>query len=124
MRQRGFALLAALFLVVGLGALAAYTMRFTGTQARTLALDGLIDRAELAAAAGVEWGAYRLLRQSASCPFSQLLPALPGNLAAFSVQVQCQVTAGGRLLSVVVRHGSHPGQPDYVERSLSLTLLP
>lgn len=124
MRQQGMAIVGALFLIVALAALAAYTMRLDSQAARGHALELLDDRAELAALAGLEWGAYRVLRQSQPCPYALNLPALPGTLRTFSVRVECTPLSGSWRLSATARHGTDPTQPDYVERRLVQEVAP
>lgn len=122
--QRGIALMAAIFLVVGLGALAAVVLRQVSVQARHDSLDTLAVGAELAAQAGVEWGAYRVLRQGAACPFVQTLPPLPLNLQSFQVQVRCEPDGGGWRLTATARRGAAAAQPDYAEYIASLRVMP
>jgi len=123
-RQQGIALIAAVFLVVGLGALAAVVLNQVSIQARHDSLDTLTLRAELAAQAGVEWGAYRVLRQGAACPFVHTLPPLPLTLQAFQVQVRCDPDGGGWRLTATARHGAAAAQPDYAESIASLRVMP
>lgn len=124
MRQEGIALVAALFLIVGLAALAALTLRSSSHVADARNLEMLDDLAELAATAGIEWGAYHVLRLGAACPFDLVLPALPGTLAKFRVRVQCQSNPPGWRITAIARHGDDPRQPDYAERTLSLEVRP
>lgn len=125
MKQAGIALVAALFLIVGLAVLAALTLRASSHVADARNLEMLDDLAELAATAGIEWGAYRVLRLGAACPFDLVLPALPGTLAKFSVRVQCQpMPPAGWRITATARQGNDPRQGDYAERSLSLEVRP
>ncbi len=124
MRQDGIALVAALFLVVGLAALAVLALRASSHTADARSLELLDDLSELAATAGVEWGAYRVQRLGESCPFDVGMPKLPGTLEKFSVRVQCQPDPPGLQIKATARHGNDPQSPEYAERQLSLSLKP
>ena len=54
--QRGFAAIAAIFLLVTLAALGGYMLTFSNTQQLTFAQDVQGARAYWAASAGLEWG--------------------------------------------------------------------
>lgn len=124
MRQDGIALVAALFLIVGLAALALLALRGSSHTADARSLELLDDLSELAATAGVEWGAYRVLRLGVSCPFDVSMPMLPGTLAKFSVRVLCQPDPPGWQITAIAHHGSDPTRPDFVERRLNLRVMP
>ncbi len=71
--QRGFAAIAAIFLVVVLAALGGFMLTFSNTQQLTSAQDVLGSRAYWAARAGLEWGIGNVAVQSsaaATCPAS------------------------------------------------------
>ncbi len=89
-RQRGASLIAAIFLLVVIGALIAYLVTLSGLQQTSSALDVQGARAYQAARAGIEWGVYRALRDSA-CNSASFTPA--ADLAEFTVTVQCTATA-------------------------------
>jgi MSHA biogenesis protein MshP len=100
-QQRGFGIATALFLLVVLGALTAYLVSLSTTQQKSSTFDLTGAQAFQAARAGVEWGAYELLRNGGGAfatgcdaagygaPIRQNLPALPGSLSAFTVSVDC-----------------------------------
>ena len=86
-RDRGFAAVTAVFILVVLAALGVALLTISGGQQRSSAFDTLGSRAYQAARAGTEFGIYQALRNS-SCPASTVL-ALPGGLSDFSVRVEC-----------------------------------
>src|SRR5665647_224547 len=90
--QRGFSLVSAIFLLVVIAALGTFAVTLSTTQQQSAALDVLGSRAYQASRAGIEWGAYQVLRNG-SCPASQLLAAMPNTLANFNVTVNCASAA-------------------------------
>jgi MSHA biogenesis protein MshP len=78
--ERGFALIAAIFLLVVLAALGAFAVRINMTQrhASTLELQEL--RAQAALQAGIEYAAARLLA-TGDCNAVRAIPGMPGNFA-------------------------------------------
>lgn len=100
-RQSGFGIATAIFLLLVLGSLTAYLVTLTGTREKATVLDLQGVRAYQAARAGVEWGAYQLLRDSAgayatacdgasyAAPTRQNLSGLAGSLGGFTVSVEC-----------------------------------
>lgn len=89
-RQRGFTLVSAIFLLVALAALGAAIVSVSTTQQRTSAQDLQGSRAYHAARAGVEWGVYQMMDPD-NATYS--LPACFGNttinLEGFTVAVSC-----------------------------------
>lgn len=96
-RQRGFSIVSAIFLLVVLSALGAFMLTFSTIQQTTSAQDLQGSKAYQAARAGMDWGAYQILRNSGAAYATgcrgalttQVLPALGGTLAPFSVTVDC-----------------------------------
>jgi MSHA biogenesis protein MshP len=86
--QRGFAAVAAVFLVVGLAALGAFMVSFSNTQHLTSAQDVQGSRAYWAARAGLGWGLASLTANSAACP----VPPAPFVVEGFTVVVTCTST--------------------------------
>ena len=127
-RTRGFALVMAIFLIVILASIGAYLFAVSAGQAEAVAQDEQGAHAYQAARGGIEWGAYRVLRD-ATCPGATTL-AMPGG---FSAEVSCTQTGLERdgdvdvTIFLVTSTGCNatpcgtPG-PRYVERQLSLTL--
>lgn len=129
-RQGGFGLVTAVFLLVVLSGLGAAMLTFFTAQQQSSSLDITGARAYQAARAGIEWGAFRVVRMDVCAP-SVSLP-LEGSLAAFSVTVSCSATAhtdGGATLTVYQLtstakgvQGATPGTPDYVERQIRASI--
>lgn len=90
-RSRGFALATAVFILVILAAVAAFLLSLSNLEQGRGTLDVQGAKAYQAARAGVEWGAYRVLRDN-SCAASTSF-ALPAGLSEFTVTVQCSDTA-------------------------------
>lgn len=126
--QRGFAIVAAIFLVVVLSALGAFMLTFSTVQHITSAQDIQGARAYQAARTGIEWGAYKVLRNS-SCASSTSLTA-GGTQAGFSIVVQCNsfpsTTEGGNTVNMyqIISTASQGtlGSATYVERQLQATI--
>lgn len=121
--QRGFAAIAAIFLVVALAALGAFMVTFSNTQQVTLAQDIQGSRAYWAARAGLEWGVSQGLAASA-CPAAATL-AIEG----FSVAVSCALqtyTDNGSVsvlrFTAVAQSPGVVGGVGYIERSVSVAL--
>lgn len=122
--QRGVSIVAAIFLLLLLGGLAALMVKLSMTQNATSAQDVLGSRAYQAARAGVEWGVYRALRDGA-CANSAPLPALADDLQQFAVEVKCTETstteadAPVKVFRIVsVAKSGTLGRPNYLERQL------
>lgn len=64
-RPSGFALMAAMFIIVTLGAIGVYLLTISTGQLATVAQDEQAARAYQAARAGIDWGAFQVLRNSA-----------------------------------------------------------
>lgn len=74
MRERGFVLMAAVFLIVVFAAIGAYLVTVASGQVEAASQDEQGTRAYLAARAGVDWAAYQLLRRDDVLP-----PPAPGD---------------------------------------------
>lgn len=137
--QRGFSLVSAIFLLVVIAALGTFAVTLSTTQQQSSALDVMGARAYQAARAGIEWGAYQMLPNSAvpggfatSCrpgPTSQVIAPLPNTLAGFSVNVQCASTAHSEANATVTIYQltstatqGTPATPGYVERQMTVTI--
>ena len=88
----GFALIAAIFVILVLAALAMFAVRIGATQQQTAAFALLNARARLAADSGIEFGTNQALVHG-SCPAAAttLNPGAAG-LKGFTVVVTCTVT--------------------------------
>lgn len=130
--QRGFAAIAAIFLVVVLAALGAFMLTFSNTQQLTSAQDVQGTRAYWAARAGLEWGIGFVNAQGpgAVCPAANptILPAL---VNGFTVEVRCNrlnYIEGGvtiniyQFTSLSDNRPAAPGSLAFIERSLSASM--
>jgi len=132
-RARGFALILAIFLLVSLTAIGAYMLTVSNVQLETGIMDEQGARAYQAARAGLDWGAYRVLRDS-TCPPGLITIPLPANLAGFSAEVSCtsfgMETEGGTSVTTyrILSTGCNASPcasgvgATYVERQLQLTV--
>ncbi len=126
-RQRGFSLVAAIFLLVVLSSMGLYIVRISGIEHHTANVALLGARALQAARAGVEWGAFRAI-DAGSCT-STTLNLTEDGLDGFDVDVTCTSsshTEQGKtynvfLIVVEARAGVY-GHPDYVSRRMQATL--
>ena len=125
-RQRGFALVAAIFLIVVLSSLGVYMVRISGIQHQTVNVALLGARAFHAARTGIEWGVYQAL--DGNCT-TETLNLTEGGLNGFVVDVTCGSTSHTEtgdtynifVIDVEARAGVY-GTPDYVSRRIQATL--
>ena len=118
--QQGFALIAAIVLIVILAAMAGFVATMVGGQSAGQQLERMSGVADRAAQTGVEWGAYQVLRQSPGvCPFVPVPPplVLPGSPVGMTVTVSCLPVGPIYRITAIARFGVNPANPDYVERS-------
>lgn len=133
LRQKGFSLVSAIFLLVVVAALGAFAVTISTTQHQSQALDVMGSRAYQAARAGIEWAAFNIA--TGPVPWAGCAPAaiaLAGELAAFSpVTVNCAVAShveGAATIwvydvsAVAATAGAAPGNLNYVERQLNARL--
>jgi MSHA biogenesis protein MshP len=145
--EGGFAFIAALFLLVVLGAFVAFatSISMNAQTSGALAVQGV--RAYEAARAGLEWATYQILdprtaingviRTPPPCFASPSSPALPGDLALFSVAVSCTRYPGNTATPNYYEEASRrvavydvtatatqgtPGAADYVERQIQVRI--
>jgi MSHA biogenesis protein MshP len=83
--QRGFAIVAAIFLLVILSALGAFMLTMSSSQQITSAQDIQGTRAYWAAKAGIQWAASQVQSPAVACPAASTTFALDG----FNVTVAC-----------------------------------
>jgi MSHA biogenesis protein MshP len=88
-RVRGFALILALFLIVGLAAIGAYLLSVSNLQVETGVMDEQGARAYQSARAGLDWQAYRVLRVGICDPGPTTIPF------AFNFHAEVTCTAFG-----------------------------
>jgi MSHA biogenesis protein MshP len=133
-RMGGFALMTAIFLLVILGAFAAFAVGFSTNVAATHALSVLGPRAYQAARAGLEWATYQVKDPNgALAPGATNLPAcftspttlsLPATMGGFTVQVTCTRYPATSATPSYHEEGNKrstlgtAGNVDYVERRL------
>lgn len=137
--ERGFSLVAAIFLLVIIAALGVFMLSVYTTQRATLNQDIQGVRAYHAAKAGVEWATFQVLSPEntipvsapAACAAGTGAPVFAGALTGFVVSVTCALTTtteGSNTIRVyeltstavypaVLGVGALPG-PDYVERRI------
>lgn len=121
--QRGFAAIAAIFLVVGLAALGGFMLTFSSAQQVSSVQDQLGSRAYWAARAGIEWG---IASNTTACPTSPTALAVD----SFSVVATCAAqthTEAGAIVSIfrynaVATSAAAVGSLGFVERSLSASM--
>lgn len=124
-RQRGFALVPAIFLVVVLAALGAVAIRVGSGQEQAVTMNLLQARALAAANSGIEWGAFSALNGS-NCAPSTTLSLSEGALNGFAVVVTCSQmpigTSGANsyVINATATSGTY-GMPSYVRRVVSAT---
>jgi len=119
--ESGFAFIAALFLLVVLGAFVVFATSISMNAQTSGALSVQGVRAYEAARAGVEWATYQILdpRQAIygvvttppDCFSSPATPTLPGDLAQFSLTVTC------------TRYPINTASPNYYEEASLRTVV-
>lgn len=136
--SKGFSLVSAIFLLVVIAALGTFAVTLSTTQQQSAALDVMGARAYQAARAGIEWGAYQVLPNSAvaggfaaNCrggATSQVV-ALPNTLSGFNVNVGCSAAPHSEAAATVtiyqVTSTATQGAvatPNYVERQMTVTI--
>jgi MSHA biogenesis protein MshP len=135
-RQCGFTLVAALFLIVVLAALGIAIVEFSAVQRQTVNLALKQTQAYFAAKSGLEYAFaftetnYNQATPATACANAPLTPG--GNqLTGITITVTCsgnsQHTENGKVFTVyqytsVATYGTY-GQPDYVSRTLNATMV-
>lgn len=104
-RQRGFSIVAAIFILVALAVLGTYIVSVTSNRSVSLALDLLGSRAYQAARAGIEWNAYQIVNPENTntlvapfttpytCPATANISGMSGVLAGFTASVSCTMNS-------------------------------
>ncbi len=114
--QRGFALVAALFLLIVVAALGVFAMRSGIAQQGSINIDLLSVRVDAAARSGLEYGSARAM--GGSCAALENLV-----IAGIDVQVRCTTDSPAHPLQVydltVTAQTGVYGTPDFARRSLS-----
>lgn len=129
--QRGFAAVAAIFLVVILASLGAFMVSFSNTQQLTSAQDVQGTRAYWAARAGLEWAVVALPATPSLCATPVAAPPTP--IEGFVIAINCTrttyVDAGGTAgvppvifqITVTASMGA-VGSISYIDRSVSVSV--
>jgi MSHA biogenesis protein MshP len=126
----GFALVAAIFVLLTLAALAAFAFRIGLNQQQTASYDLLVVRAQAAADSGIEYAANQALK-SGSCLSSTPLTLTAVGLSGFTVTVTCQRSPvlhriGAQsypafTLTSTARRGTY-GSADFVSRTAAASV--
>ncbi len=124
--ERGFSMVAAIFLLVVLSALGTFMLTFSNTQHIASAQDIQGSRAYWAARAGLAWGIGSISATPTACPAS----AAPASVNGFALTVACSMTpynesgVDKRVFSLTstAAAGGAVGSIGHVERSLSATV--
>jgi len=137
-RQHGFLVIAAVFLLVVLAGLVAYLTTVSTTSQAASAADFNAARAYQAARAGIEWGAYQVLRNSGgafttTCNGGTATSSL--TVGSFTASVTCTASASltegastVRAYRIVSNGCNEPACPTvtnsatYVERELVINI--
>ena len=134
LRQRGFALMLAVFLIVTLAAIGVYLLTVSTAQVEAGTQDEQGARAYQAARTGIEWGAFQVLRNPPCAAGPTDIPLPQG----FAARVTCAAvgteTEGTTTFTVylITSTGCNanpctptPASPSrtYVERQLQLTVV-
>jgi len=145
LKERGFTIVTAIFLLVVLAMLGAFMLSLTGLQQSSSVLDVQGVRAYQAARAGVEWGAWQVLDPDnaigtsalPTCPASPTQLTLTDSLSPFTVTVTCSATStteGNRNVATYLIVATACNQPSagscpnatpsagYFERQMQATL--
>ena len=121
--QRGFAAIAAIFLVVVLAALGGFMLTFSNTQQLTSAQDVQGSRAYWAARAGLEWG---IASAAAACPASPTTLTVDTFTVLITCTLQAYAEAGATVnilqFTSVASSAGAVGSVGFIERSLSASI--
>ena len=128
LRQKGFSLITAIFLLTVVAALVVFMVNLRGAQQATALYGVQGARALQAARSGIEWGIYESLN-GAACPAATTFSVADPALSAFSIDVSCSQsshTEGVTLITTyqltsIASSGSY-GTLDYVQRRIQATV--
>jgi MSHA biogenesis protein MshP len=129
-RRRGFALVAALAVLVLLASIGSMMLRLTGIQQAGSSTAILGSRAHFAARSGIEWG-LRSAVAAGTCPAASTTLALAeGALSGFTVVVRCSATThveGTRTRTHLALHAraefAAAGSHDHVVREVGASIV-
>ncbi len=126
--QKGFAAIAAVFLVVGLAALGAFMVSLSNTQQVTSAQDTLGTRAYWAARTGLEWAVIAAPTVCTNVAQTNLAAGVgPGTVDGFTVTISCAKNVYSESgasrniyrITATATSGAGVGTVGFVERSVS-----
>ncbi|MGH8353921.1 MAG: pilus assembly PilX family protein [Pseudomonas sp.] len=128
--ERGFALVAALFVMVIIALVVIAMARLSANQHGTNSLTIQQVRAYQAARAGLEWGIAQATATPPNCAANQAVSLAGSNLAEFGVQVSCTSTPYSEndaaltiyQLTATATNGNPATRPDYAYRQLTATV--
>ncbi len=130
--ERGFALVAAVFIVVVLALLGIMMVTIGGMQRATASAATQGARAYHAAQTGIEWGVFQALAAGSCFPSPSSFPLSGPGLDGFSVTVKCVATShkeGGDppynvyVITSTATSGNF-GDSAYVSREIEITVAP
>jgi Tfp pilus assembly protein PilX len=113
--QRGFALIAAIVLIVVLAALAGFVASMVGGQSASQQLERTTFMVEAAAQTGVEWGKNRRSAGVLNCAASPSFTLASVSLNGIQIVVTCGVA---NKISSTATFGV-VSSPDFVERTIT-----
>lgn len=124
-RQRGFSLIAAVFLIVVLAALGTFAVQVAMSQYQSGNVELLEAQAQAAANSGIGYAADLALSPAGTCRANSLLPTQRrGPLAGFVIKLTCirtshQISGTPYYAYALTSNASYGtyGQPNYVARS-------
>ncbi|MCR4303399.1 MAG: hypothetical protein NUV63_04105 [Gallionella sp.] len=131
--ERGFALVAAIFIVVVLAMLGIMMVTIGGMERATASAAVQGTRAFYAARSGIEWGIFQAMPPTSSCAASSSFTLTVPGLDSFNVTVQCALTPPGiqhrergdtynvYVVTSTATSGNF-GDADYVSRTLQVTV--
>lgn len=125
LHQRGFAAIAAIFLVVILAALGGFMVSFSNTQQITSAQDVQGSRAYWAARAGLERGIAGLAASAGACPAPSPPASFPVDGFVVTVNWGCSAHSEAGANVVIYRVGARASMgagASAIERSVSTSL--
>ena len=126
--QRGFSLVAAVFIIVVLAILGLMMVTIGGMERATADAAAQGARAYYAARAGIEWGAFQAVT-TGSCPASASFSLPVPGLNGFTVAVNCTATAHRERSATYNVYAINStatfrnfGTADYISRTLRVTV--
>lgn len=113
-RQRGFSIVAAVFILVVLAGLGGFIVSASSTQQLSLAMDVQNSRAQQAARAGIDWGIYQVLKAPggalATCQGGTAFAVSPDGATA---DCASSPTAACQLMASSAVAGDFPGLDEF-----------